>query len=90
MDAERQEVDRQVDEETAREHVEQEVARRRQERKDKRQYVIQELVQTEKDYITSLSLIYDTFLGSNASKVYRQNNCELVYKIMNCPLDMLF
>jgi len=72
MDAERQEVDRQVDEETEREHVEQEVARRRQERKDKRQYVVQELVQTEKDYIASLSLIYETFLGPNASKVYRQ------------------
>ena len=75
MGAERHEVERQTDEETEREHVEQEVARRCQERRAKRQYVIQELVQTEKDYIASLSLIYETFLGPNATKVYLSEPC---------------
>lgn len=36
---------------------------------EKRGRVIEELIQTEKDYLTSLSLIMESFLGPNAEKV---------------------
>ena len=70
MDEERKLAERKIQEERMREEQIRRSEEMKAERKVKRQKVINELIQTEKDFLTSLNLIMETFQGPKAEKVF--------------------
>ena len=58
-----------IEEEKFREAQRKKMEEEREERREKRIKVIDELIQTEKDFITSLNLTMVTFLGPDVEKV---------------------
>lgn len=71
MDEEKLAAERKIEAERAREEMRKKMEEQRLERKEKRTRVIGELIQTEKDFLTSLNLIMETFLSPTAEKVGR-------------------
>ncbi|XP_060600794.1 dynamin-binding protein-like isoform X2 [Ruditapes philippinarum] len=68
MDEERKLAERKIQEERLREEQIRKSKEMKAERKEKRRKVIMELLQTEKDFLTSLNLIMETFQGPTAEK----------------------
>ena len=66
---EKAEQHRKMEEERKREEMKKKLEEKKKERKEKRGKVIEEIVQTEKDFITSMNLIMETFLGPTTEKV---------------------
>ena len=66
---EKAEQHRKMEEERKREEMKKKMEQQKKERKEKRGRVIEEIVQTEKDFLTSLNLIMETFLGPSTEKV---------------------
>ena len=60
---------RKMEEEKLRVEREKTLEQEREKRKEKRERVIDELIQTEKGFLISLSLIMETFLGSSSEMV---------------------
>ncbi|KAL4224790.1 hypothetical protein ACF0H5_015486 [Mactra antiquata] len=68
MDEEKLAAKRKIQEKKAREEMRKKMEEQKLERKEKRKKVIGELIQTEKDFLTSLNLIIETFLSPFAEK----------------------
>ncbi|XP_045175182.2 dynamin-binding protein-like isoform X2 [Mercenaria mercenaria] len=68
MDEEKRIAERKIQEERMKEEMKRKREEQKEERKEKRIKVINELIQTEKDFLTSLNLIMETFLGPKAEK----------------------
>ncbi|WAR03204.1 DNMBP-like protein [Mya arenaria] len=78
MDAEKLAMLRQEEEARQREERARQEAEAQRERQNKRERVIHELIQTEKDFISSLNLINETFLGPSAKK-HRLVDVDLLF-----------
>ena len=70
---EKAEQHRKMEEERKREEMRKKLEEKKKERKEKRGKVIEEIVQTEKDFITSMNLIMETFLGPTTEKVGQES-----------------
>lgn len=70
IDQEKLAAQRKLEEERQRVERQKKLAEEREERMEKRGRVIEELIQTEKDFLASLSLIMETFLGPKAERVF--------------------
>lgn len=75
MEEEKRLAERKKMEERAKEEMKRKMEEQKEERKGKRIKVINELIQTEKDFLTSLNLIMETFLAPSAEVCSVQLKC---------------